>query len=520
VTEPLRAGIYCRLSQARDGDTTKVDDQARICRDLGERLGWVPAQGCGHPEPNGVYTDNSKSAWRRDRKRPGWDKMLADVGSGKLAALIVYHGDRLVRQPRDLEDLLDLAHGKGIRLASPTGTRGLDDDEAQFILGIEANMARRESANISRRMKAGIARRKRAGIVNSGGRGGRLFGFQTDGLTHDHGEAPVVGDVFGLTIAGHSKRGLAADLRAKGWLTTAGTPMHPLAIRRMIRNPRYAGLMPDGVTAGDWEPIVSREVWEAANAAMDGRSAPLGPGHTARRYLLSGIARCGVCGSPLQALPAYTSKWTGKPVRVAATYSCIQPGCRKVTRSVSLLDAYVTGRTAGRLANQANPDGHLPSVPGLAAEWRALADERAATEAMIADPAKGRHVHLLLARLDSLDGRLAELRELARGNADARLRGRHAGITLAEFLAEPLGTRRALVSACYEVVVAPASRRGPGFRTEDVRLVPRGRDGQVGGQHRGGDGDADPAGEGGDAADDPQVPGLAGLAVRDAGRDA
>jgi site-specific DNA recombinase len=501
MTEPLRAGIYCRLSLARDGDTTKVDDQARICRELCERLGWVPAQGCGHPEHNGVYTDNSQSAWRRDRKRPGWDQMLADVGAGKLAALIVYHGDRLVRQPRDLEDLLDLAHGKGIRLASPTGTRDLDDDEAQFILGIEANMARRESANISRRMKAGVGRRKRAGVVNTGGRGGRLFGFETDGVTHHPAEAAIVAEVHARVLAGDSVRGLAAGLRDCGVTTTAGKPMHPLAIRRMVTNPRYAGLMPDGVTAGSWKPIVTREVWEAANAAMDGRSAPLGPGHTARKYLLSGIARCGACGTPLQALPAYTSKWTGKPVRVAATYSCIRPGCRKVTRSVSLLDLYAAAAVAGRLAKPANPEGHLPSVPGLAAEWRALADERAAAEALAADPSKGRHVHLLLARLDSLDARIAELRELARGDADARLRDRHAGMTLEEFLAEPLGTRRALVSACFEVVVMPASRRGPGFRTEDVRLVPRGRGGQVGGQHREGHRDADPAGQGGDGTD-------------------
>ena len=33
--------------------------------------------------------------------------------------------------------LLKLARGKGIRLASPTGTRDLDSDDDQFILGID-----------------------------------------------------------------------------------------------------------------------------------------------------------------------------------------------------------------------------------------------------------------------------------------------------------------------------------------------------------------------------------------------
>jgi hypothetical protein len=49
----------------------------------------------------------------------------------------------------------------------------------------------------------------------------------------------------------------------------------------------------------------------------------------------------------------------------------------------------------------------------------------------------------------------------------------HAGISGEDFAALPLATRRALVSACYVVTVLPASKRGPGFRTEDVSLAPR-----------------------------------------------
>ena len=53
-TNPVRAGIYCRLSLARYGDTTKVDDQERICRQLASQLSWQLAEDCGYPQPNGV----------------------------------------------------------------------------------------------------------------------------------------------------------------------------------------------------------------------------------------------------------------------------------------------------------------------------------------------------------------------------------------------------------------------------------------------------------------------------------
>jgi hypothetical protein len=59
--------------------------------------------------------------------------------------------------------------------------------------------------------------------------------------------------------------------------------------------------------------------------------------------------------------------------------------------------------------------------------------------------------------------------------ADARdrLLATYAGITDDEFDGLPLQVRRSLVAACVTVVVLPASKRGPGFRTEDVQVTPR-----------------------------------------------
>src|SRR5215472_2050222 len=163
MTDSVRAAIYCRMSLARFGDSTKVEDQERICRDLAEQRGWEVAE---------VWTDNNQSAWIRNRKRPGWDAMLEAVEAGKVNGIIVYHGDRLVRQPFDLETLINLAYGKSIKLASPTGVRDLSNDDDLFILRIEVAAQCRESAGTSRRKKNEYARLRRAGKVRPGGRGG------------------------------------------------------------------------------------------------------------------------------------------------------------------------------------------------------------------------------------------------------------------------------------------------------------------------------------------------------------
>ena len=205
---PVRAAVYCRMSLARFGDTTKVEDQERICRELCTARGW---------EITGVYADNNRSAWQKNRKRPGWDRMLADVGRGQVGAIVVYHGDRLVRQPFDLETLLNLAEGKGIKLASPTGTRDLANDDDLFILRIEVAAACRESAATSRRKKGEYARMRRAGLVRPGGRGGRAYGYKTDGITLLPAEVIVIQEAARRVLGGEHTLAIARDLTHARW---------------------------------------------------------------------------------------------------------------------------------------------------------------------------------------------------------------------------------------------------------------------------------------------------------------
>ncbi len=456
MPEPVRAAIYCRMSLAIMNDTTKVDDQERIGRGVAAHRNWEVA---------GVYQDNNRSAWRADRKRPGWDRMLADVESGKITAIVVYHGDRLIRQPDDLGALLKLADGKGVKLASPTGTRDLGNPDDRFVLYIEAAMAMRESDNTSRRRKAQYERWRREGRTRPGGRGGRAYGFASDGVTHIGEEGAIIREAAVRVLAGEPTLAICRDINARGARMPTGRPFDHGALRKMLMRPRLAGLMPDGVHEGAWPPVLDRQTWEAVCAALAARTAGHGYVTNARRYLLSGIAKCGApgCGSGLMI------KTENRPGKTPG-YRCVRPGCRKVQRSTELLDEYVITRVLLKLGDPGNPPGRVPQNTALAAEFRALTRQRAETEAAITDHAKGGALPLLLRRLESVDGRLAELRELAAGDARSRLLGAHTGMTREEFDALPLATRRALVSACFTVTVLPASRRGPGFNTEDVRL--------------------------------------------------
>lgn len=153
-----RAAIYTRLSWAPDGSVEKVDRQEDDCRDLASRIGWTVSE-------RHVYKqDNHASAWKRDRKRPGWEAMLKAVEAGEIDSIIVYHGDRLIRQPWDLELLLRLAEDRRIHLASVSGVRDLSSTDDQFVLRIEAAQACKSSADTSRRVKRGWQARAKKGL--------------------------------------------------------------------------------------------------------------------------------------------------------------------------------------------------------------------------------------------------------------------------------------------------------------------------------------------------------------------
>lgn len=450
MAEPVRAGIYTRISLAVLGDNTKVDDQERICRALAGQLGW---------EVTDVYCDHSKSAWQKNRKRPAWNRMLADVDSGRINAIIVYHGDRLVRRPEDLADLIRLADSKGVKLANPTGMYDLD--KSRLEPWIRAAFAEEESQRTSERRKDQYRRWRAEGRVRPGGRGGRPYGFETDGITHIPAETTVIREMAERVLAGEPTGAIARGVSARGARTPTGAPFSHATVRKMLARPRLAGLMPDGENKGAWEPVLDRETWEQVRRLLDTKASRHTHATNARRWLLSGIAVCGACGQPL------AIKTENRPGKVNG-YRCVTPGCRRVQRSQPVLDEYIITRTLTRLSDPRNPPGRVPRRG--AGEWKALAAERARVEQMLGDHTQGR-ADLLMKRLGSIDARLAQLRELAAGDASARLLGKHTGLTRERWDTLPLATRRALIAACFTVTVLPASKRGPGFRTGDVRLT-------------------------------------------------
>jgi site-specific DNA recombinase len=121
----------------------------------------------------GEKLDDGLSAWKIGVRRPGFERLLERASSGASQGIAVWHVDRLFRQPRDLERLIDLADA-GFRVISSHGSRDLSNPDDRYILRIEVAHAARSSDDTSRRIK------RRNEVFRERGRttGGRPgFGF-------------------------------------------------------------------------------------------------------------------------------------------------------------------------------------------------------------------------------------------------------------------------------------------------------------------------------------------------------
>lgn len=442
------AAIYARISLASMGDTTKTDEQVRQCREVCKMRGW---------EVGEIFVDNSKSAWKRNRNRPAWTAMLEGAKAGRFDAIATYWSDRLARSMRDLEDLLDLREIRNIKLATVTGGYDFDNPEHRMMMRWEASRAINESDTISRRTKNARARLRRQGLSRAGGPAGRCFGFETDGVTHRDAETAVIRRAAAAILAGQSLGSVTRELAAGGVQTVAAKPMHQNGLRRILTTPRMAALMPDGVSAAAWEPVLDRGDWEIMCAIL-ARNQPLPNAGRGAQHLLSGIALCGVTGCD-------RTLWAGGSAAGPA-YKCFPSG--HLSRVITHLDAYVSAAVVDYIRR--GPAARMPDTPGLATEYAALTQQRGEIEQLIADHTRGA-LPALLARIDSIDNRLEELRAAAQDTGRLRLLSEYRNITDDQFAALPLSVRRSLVSACLEVTVLPALRRGgPGFHPEYVEL--------------------------------------------------
>jgi site-specific DNA recombinase len=345
--------VYGRISKNPEtGETEKVDRQLEDClRDLMRRKARLGK----------VLRDDGLSAWKLTAKRPDWDELVGRLGAKEVRGVIAWHTDRLMRQPRDLEQLITFGDA-GLLVGSCHGDYDLASADDRFTLRVLTAAAAKDSDNTSRRQKRKAQAKRDRGEKTGGPRGFGEPGTYRRVKVSDE-DLAVEREAIRWAVRGHLARRLSVRDITRQWnagyesedgtvvplRTVGGKEWDPRYVNQVLLSPRIAGLIErDGKIVGrrtDVEPIITEDEFRALRAtfASRKRGRPVSD-----HYLLTGgFLICDACGRPMT---GRAGKVHGKHVR---RYMCRDRngGCGKVGIVADALEALVVERAAQRLSH-------------------------------------------------------------------------------------------------------------------------------------------------------------------------
>ncbi|USC16970.1 recombinase family protein [Rhodococcus sp. 11-3] len=323
-----QAVIYARVSADTTGKARSVTEQEAECRELCESEGW--------PVRSVVVDNNISASQWGGKERPGYKQLLTTLRPGDI--LVCWEPSRITRQPRELEDVIDLCVDRGVILGYVSGEI-YDPSKARDRRAMRQDSV--DSAYEADKARDRILRAHRANLKARKAHGKIPFGYRAE-RDPDTGEvlarvphpteAPVVQEAFLRVLAGEPLYTIAQDFNRRQVPSYgASVKWTQTSLGYLLRRATYAGLRTHkGEIVGpgtNWEPLIDEADWRKVQAILSNPSRRTQRGNAPSR-LLSGIAVCGVCGAGVERIKGYKGR---------DMYSCSAPQ-RHVQRPQQAVD--------------------------------------------------------------------------------------------------------------------------------------------------------------------------------------
>ena len=329
-TEADRAAIYARVSdKSQDGE-----DKTSIAEQTGDMEAYCESKGL-------TITARYQEVGRGwSKKRPEFQRMLADARRGRFDTIVCWKSDRLSRGMYPAAALMEVVEAHQIRLEAV-----LDAIDMKTF-GLMAAIGKIELDNFRERSTMGKRGTAKQGRVPTGG---LPYGYRIgdDGRPEVvEGQAEVVRSIFRMYVdEGMRAYSIAVRLTDEGVPTQTGKLMWLQSrVHHILGNATYAGTWvygkerhistEDGTKSYDqprdtWievpvPPLVDEETWERAQKLKKQRSTKA-KRNTKVLYLLQHLLKCGECGHNFHA----KSTWGTTNVRNGKKYRYDLPTPRR-----------------------------------------------------------------------------------------------------------------------------------------------------------------------------------------------
>jgi site-specific DNA recombinase len=315
------AVVYIRVSDPRQLLGASLETQERACADFCRSNCWRVAE---------VFRERGQSAKTADRTQLTKMLQFCNSTNPRPEYVVIYALDRFARVGSDHDILRAALLALGIKLRC-VQTRLGESPSDRFIERILTAVPQYDNENRAERCVAGMKTRLEGGrwtFKAPLGYTNKHDIHNNKTLLHDPERAPIVKMAFDLYATGlYTKEQVRRRATTEGLRTLKGKPLGPEAFGRMLRNPRYAGILNvdqwDIKAPGNFTPIVTTDVFTRVQEILVGRRPTVTP-HKRNRaeFPLRGFVRCAHCRKPLTGSPS-----TGKMGVKYLYYHCQQKSC-------------------------------------------------------------------------------------------------------------------------------------------------------------------------------------------------
>ena len=283
----MRVAVYARVSTEHEAQINALENQ----------LEWYKIECSRHSdwEIVEVYVDQGITGTQA-QKRPEFLRMMEDAKKDKFDLIITREVSRFARNTVDALSYTRQMKAMGVDVLFINDGINTAADDGELRLSLMSSMAQDESRKISERVKAGqkISRERHILYGN-----GNILGFRRENGTYvpEPEQAETVRLIFQMYSSGKvGLQKIVAELYRLGRLDAGGhVSWDASKVSRVLHNATYKGCIcynkshSDGYLTqkriknldessyiyvkGDFEPLVSEEMWERCQQILASRSA-------------------------------------------------------------------------------------------------------------------------------------------------------------------------------------------------------------------------------------------------------
>ena len=241
---------------------------------------------------------------KKSAKKPGrpmFGEMMARIQKGEAQGIICWKIDRLARNPVDGGQIQWLLQNGNIAHIQ-THDRSYYPADNVLMMSVELGMATEYIRQLSANTSRGLRHKARMGIYPGLAPLGYINDPNTKTVVVHRKNAKLVQKMFEQYASGKViLDDLAANLEKSGILSRGNRSIHISRVSFILQNPFYYGHFryTGEIHEGKHEPIITKDLFDRANAVLLGRGRPPDVQNNPSPYC--GLLRCGECSMSITA---------------------------------------------------------------------------------------------------------------------------------------------------------------------------------------------------------------------------